>query len=113
HHRLVLGPPVGGELAVRAQRGLRRGAEHALGVVDAAVGEVEGVAAGGGQVGLLDAVVGVLGLAAGRPDGGDGDHALRLGGQGDAGVVDLPLPLGVLRVVGAGVVGDDLAQVGG
>src|SRR5690606_32683955 len=74
---------------------------------------VERVAAGRGHIGLLDAVVAVDGLAAGRADRGDGDDAARLRGDVEALVVDAAGLLRAARVAGAGVVDLGLAEVGG
>src|SRR6185312_4437405 len=71
------------------------------------------VAARRRQVGLLVAVVGVVGLARGRADRRHRDDALGLRGDVDAGVVDLADALAVGGVVGAGRVGLGFAEVGG
>src|SRR5690606_24996808 len=106
----ALGLAVGADAALGAQRLLGGGGEDGAGHRRAPA--VERVAAGRGDVGLLDAVVAVDGLAAGGADRGDGDDAVGFGGDVEAAVVDLADPRVAARVAGAGAVGLRLAEVG-
>ncbi len=103
-----------GSSRASSARALRHGREvEVLGLP--VLGEPEVVAeppARGREVGLLDAVVGVVGLVAARAEGGDRDHPAGLGRHGDAGVVDRAGLLRPGREVGAGLVEGGVAEVG-
>src|SRR6266508_1540505 len=105
---------VGVDLAAGLQDAQREGGQHPVLQRQVLVGaeEVTGEPARRREVGLLDAPVGVVGLLVARAERGDRDDPAGLGGDGDAGVVDVAVVGGTRREVGAGVVDGRVADVG-